>query len=332
MQFYCPSHRVELKAASSALACPHGCTYQVVEDIPRFVPSEAYAEAFGLQWRRFRKTQLDSYTGTTVSRDRLVRCLGGDLKVIEGRSVLEAGCGAGRFTEILSAVEADILSCDISLAVEAAMINRSERKVLPGEGRVTICQASILALPVLPQSFDYVVCLGVIQHTPDPATTIRALADCVKPGGTLVIDHYSREYDYPLPRQILRTVMLKFPPGLASRISIALSRALCFFHQLLWHQNTIAWRLRRLLRKVSPLVDYYDSYPQLPKSILGDWCVLDTHDTVTDVYKHLRSLDEVVADVRAAGLSVVAAAAGGNGVEIRATRAADPPQMSESAL
>lgn len=321
IQLYCPKHHVELKAAQSALVCPYGCSYPVVKDIPRFVPSEAYAEAFGLQWRRFRKTQLDSYTGTTVSRDRLVRCLGGDLKVIEGLSVLEAGCGAGRFTEILSTVGADILACDISLAVEAAIINRSERKVLPGEGRVTICQASILALPVLPQSFDYVICLGVIQHTPDPAATIRALADCVRPGGTLVIDHYSREYDYPLPRRIFRTAMLKLPPALASRVSIGLARALCLFHRLLWRPNPIAVRARYWLRKVSPLVDYYDSYPQLPKSILADWCVLDTHDTVTDVYKHLRSLEEIAADVRAAGLDIIAAAPGGNGVEIRASRA-----------
>lgn len=322
IHFFCPSHRAALIIGErqNVLECPQGCNYDIIDGIPRFVTSEAYAEAFGLQWRRFRKTQLDSYTGTTVSRDRLIRCLGGDLNVIEGRSVLEAGCGAGRFTEVLATVGADILACDISLAVEANMINRRERRALPGEDRVTICQASILALPVQPQSFDYVICLGVIQHTPDPATTIKALADCVKPGGTLVIDHYSREYDYPLPRRILRAAMLKLPPGHASRVSIGLSRALCFFHQLFWHPNTIVGRLRNWLRKVSPLVDYYESYPQLPRKILADWCVLDTHDTVTDAFKHLRSLDEVVADVRAAGLEIVAAAPGGNGVEIRATR------------
>lgn len=326
IQLFCPSHRTLLNAGErpNALVCPHGCNYDVVDGIPRFVASEAYAEAFGLQWRRFRKTQLDSYTGTSVSRDRLVRCLGGNLKAIEGRTVLEAGCGAGRFTEVLASVDTDILACDISLAVEANMMNRREHESLSGEGRVTICQASILALPVQPQSFDYVVCLGVIQHTPDPAITIKALADCVKPGGVLVIDHYSREYDYPLPRRILRTMMLKLPPALASRVSIGLSRVLCFVHRLLWHPNRIAGRLRNWLRKVSPLVDYYESYPQLPRSILADWCVLDTHDTVTDVFKHLRSLDEVVADVRAAGLEILAAAPGGNGVEIRATRLVQP--------
>src|SRR5689334_7080621 len=52
---------------STALGCPSGCRVPVVRGIPRFVPSEDYAAAFGWQWKRFRRSQLDSYTGTTIS-------------------------------------------------------------------------------------------------------------------------------------------------------------------------------------------------------------------------------------------------------------------------
>ncbi len=323
----CPAHQLALSPAPDAdeLACNSGCRFPVVGAIPRFVPARSYAAAFGLQWNRFRKTQLDSYTGTTVSRDRLARCLGGDLAIVRGKAVLEAGCGAGRFTEILWANGADVFAVDLSSAVDANLTNHREQVARGGreEGGYFVCQADILKLPVAPQSFDIVLSLGVIQHTPDPAATIRALAQCVAPGGLLVIDHYSHEYDHPPPRRRLRRALLRLPQPLASSLALNLSRGLLWLHRPFWRQGERSARIRRFLRQTSPLVDYYDSYSQLSRKILSDWCVLDTHDTVTDVFKHLRSVEEVSAMVRAAGMDIVHAAPGGNGVELRARPAAE---------
>jgi protein-L-isoaspartate O-methyltransferase len=78
-----------------------GCNRSAQTSRWRFVGSSNYASAFGLQWNRFQRTRLDSYTGTTISRDRLTGALGGSLDVVRDKSVLEAGCGAGRFTEVL---------------------------------------------------------------------------------------------------------------------------------------------------------------------------------------------------------------------------------------
>lgn len=315
----CPDHHTSLtpRPDGAALQCEHGCSFPVVNGVARFVPSESYASAFGLQWNLFRKTQLDSHTGTTISRDRMTRCVGGDLERLRGKDVLEAGCGAGRFSEILKQAGARLFSCDLSSAVDANMANHREQG---GEQPFFLCQADIRNVPAAKRSFDFVVCLGVIQHTPDPALTIQALAEYVKPGGELVIDHYSPVYDYPFPRKVVRTALLTLAPNRASQLALALSRGLCAFHRLFWRQGYVWSRIRQGLRHVSPLVDYYDSYSQLPKTILTDWCVLDTHDTVTDVFKHLRSVAEVSAFVRAAGLEVLSAEPGGNGVELRARR------------
>ena len=133
------------------LLCPSGCHFPVVNKIPRFVNSENYASAFGLQWKTFQETQLDSYTGTTISRDRLARCLGGCLNVARGKSVLEAGCGAGRFTEVLLSEGARVFAFDLSEAVEA---NYAYCKHRPD---YFVCQASILQIPALPSSFDIVL-------------------------------------------------------------------------------------------------------------------------------------------------------------------------------
>ena len=309
--------RAEVEAAKS-LTCPAGCDVPIVRGIPRFVPSDGYAAAFGWQWTHFRRSQLDSHTGTTISRDRLTRCVGGSLDIVRERSVLEAGCGAGRFTELLLDAGAHVFAVDLSAAVEA---NHENCRRPAG---YFVCQADIRTLPVAPQSFDVVLCLGVVQHTPEPEATLAALAGYVKPGGLLVIDHYSRDYPVTASRRVLRKLLLTLDAKRASSAAVGLSRALVPLHRALWSRRRGFGRLRKLLQRASPLVDYYDAYPQLGRELLSEWAVLDTHDTLTDRYKHLRSPEEIRDALVALGLRDVVVSVGGNGVEARA-RGRDAP-------
>ena len=295
-----------------ALACRFGCSVPVVRSIPRFVDSDDYAAAFGWQWKHFQRSQLDSHTGTSISRDRLTRCLGGSLDIVRGKSVLEAGCGAGRFTELLLEAGARVVAADLSSAVEANYANCGRN------ANYFVCQADIRALPVAPHAFDVVVCLGVIQHTPEPEQTITALASYVKPGGLLVIDHYSRDYPVTTPRRALRELLLRLPPERARRLALGTTRALLPVHRALWSRKRGFGRLRRYLGRVSPVVDYYEAYPQLGRELLSEWAVLDTHDTLTDRYKHLRGPEEIRDTLAALGMTDIEVAVGGNGVEARA--------------
>jgi 2-polyprenyl-3-methyl-5-hydroxy-6-metoxy-1,4-benzoquinol methylase len=300
-ELVCCTHRQSLATGdgkrvddSDVLRCPAGCAIPVVGGIPRFV-TDQYATAFGLQWNAFRKTQLDSYTGTTISRDRLARCLGGSLDVLQGKTVLEVGCGAGRFTEVMLAAGARVCACDLSNAVEANYANCSQAS------NYFVCQADVRQLPFAKQSFDFVVCLGVIQHTPNPEETMAELAKYIKPGASLVIDHYSYNYPSTRPRRVLRKLLLRLPPRMAKAAALAIGRLLLPFHKLSWSEKRGRWRLRRLLQKVSPLLDYYEAYPQLGRKLLAEWALLDTHDTLTDYYKHLRSVDEIEQCLTACG-------------------------------
>src|SRR5262245_19228883 len=182
----CATHHEQLGAdgggrwvnvTTQALRCARGCEIPVRLGIPRFVGSRNYSAAFGRQWKAFRRTQLDSFSGQPISRERLERVLGGSLDVVKIRTVLEAGCGAGRFTEQLLRAGARVFACDMSSAVEANHENCG------GNDNYFVCQADLLQLPVRQGSFDVVVCLGVIQHTPDPELTIAQLATYVRPGG-----------------------------------------------------------------------------------------------------------------------------------------------------
>ena len=300
-----------------ALTCAFGCNVPVAGGIPRFVPSDGYAAAFGWQWTHFQRSQLDSYTGTTISRDRLTRCLGGNLDVVRGKTVLEAGCGAGRFTEILLAAGARVFAADLSVAVQANYANCGDSP------DYFVCQADIRRLPVAAASFDVVICLGVVQHTPDPEETIAALAGYLKPGGLLTIDHYSDDYPVTPPRRVLRDLLLRMRPERARRVALGTARALVPVHRALWRRRRGFGRLRKYLGRVSPLVDYYDAYPELGTQLLSEWAVLDTHDTLTDQYKHLRKPNEIRAVLEQLGLADIEVERGGNGVEARARRARD---------
>lgn len=317
-ELQCLSHGQPLGTPGTGLAedaaelvCPQGCRVPIVKGIPRFVDSANYASNFGLQWNAFRRTQLDSYTGTTISSDRLSRCLGGSLDAVAGKTVLEVGCGAGRFTELMLAAGARVFACDLSVAVEANYEN------CHGGPDYFICQADARRVPVVPHSFDFVVCLGVIQHTPDPEETIAALATYVAPGGALVIDHYASSYSANFLQRKLRRLFIRLPPKIAKAAALGLSRALLPLHRLSWNPRPSIRRLRAGLRWHSPLVDYYDEYPELGDKLLADWSVLDTHDTLTDYYKHLRTAEEIEACLRSCGLVDIQVCYGGNGVEAR---------------
>jgi SAM-dependent methyltransferase len=302
-------HPCPLHESNSLLHCERGCSFPIVGRIPRFVSERHYATSFGLQWNIFRRSQLDSYTGTTISRDRLTRLLGGTLDIVRGQQVLEAGCGAGRFTEILLQAGAHVLACDLSNAVDANYANIGEQ---PG---YTVCEADIAAFPVLLESFDIVVCIGVAQHTPDPEATKATLCSHVKLGGLLVLDHYTYGYARTSSRRLLRSLLLRVSAPAAMQFCTTLGGMSLPIHRWLWQH----WRFtRERFLRLSLVVDYQDLYGQLSPEILRDWALLDTHDTLTDVYNHLRSTEEISQTLQECGMTRIETVYVGNGVEARA--------------
>ncbi len=316
LDWYCPTHGLALEAAATGLRCPAGHVYRTDGGVPRFVADEAYAQGFGLQWLRYARTQLDSHTGTTISRDRVHTALGEPLWTsLSNARVLEAGCGAGRFTEVLLERGAWVTSVDLSRAVEA---NQSNFGDCP---RHRVAQASILDLPFAPGGFDLVLCLGVVQHTPDPEATIAALFRQVRPGGWLVFDHYTFSLSrFTKTAPIFRAAFMRLAPETALRWSEALVRTLFPLHRAV---RGIPFA-QRILSRLSPVLTYFRAYPQLSDALQFEWALLDTHDSLTDRYKHLRTSAQLGTLLSDLGAVEVTAGPGGNGVQVRARRP-DPP-------
>lgn len=316
IKYICPRHRMPIKGPSEvSLSCESGCAYDIVSSIPRFVSADNYSAAFGDQWNRYRKTQLDSYSGSPITETRLRRCLGEDLwNGLKDMQVLEAGCGAGRFTEILLANGACVTSVDLSSAVEANQEN------FPQDERHRIAQADILDLPFAPQQFDIVMCLGVIQHTPDSEKAIAALYSHVKPGGWLVIDHYTYTLGYfTRTAPLFRFFMRRMSRGTTVAFTEKMVDLLLPLHKAVRKFRPAQTFLSRL----SPLVVYYQGLPELNDELQREWALLDTHDSLTDYYKRFRTKGQIRKTLEKLGLSAIWAEYGGNGVEARGQRPKD---------
>src|SRR5205823_9722602 len=140
--------------------------------------------SFSYEWQRFRHTQLDSDTGRSDMRDRLQASLNFQLEELAGKVVLDAGCGMGRFAEIVHAHRGVYVGIDYSFAIDAAFQNVGQ---LPD---VHLLQADIFDLPFADDTFDLVFSLGVLHHTPDPRRAFAQLPRVLKPGGRLSVTVY----------------------------------------------------------------------------------------------------------------------------------------------
>jgi SAM-dependent methyltransferase len=276
-----------------SLRC-HSCaaSFPVVDGVPRFVSAENYASSFGLQWNQFRRTQLDSYSGLPISRQRFLRYTGWTEADLRGALVLDVGCGAGRFTEVALSFGARVVAIDYSAAVDACRRNHD------GVRDLLVVQADIYNLPFRPGAFDRVYCLGVLQHTPDVEKAFRALPPMLKPGGALAVDVYPKLWtDWLWPKYWLRPVTRRMrPDALFASVRTAV--------RWLWPVSVAAGRVPavgRKLRYLIPVVNYEGIYP-LPPEQLKDWAVLDTFDMLAPAYDQPQAAETLESWLRSSGL------------------------------
>jgi SAM-dependent methyltransferase len=281
-----------------------------------------YAEGFGEQWNRWRLVQLDSHTGKPLSRTRLERGTGWDLDELRGERVLEIGCGAGRFTEVLAAAGAEVCAVDATSAVDAC------RRTVREAPNVHLLQADLLALPLEPGSFDRVLCYGVLQHMPDPRAAFHALVAQVRPGGLLAADVYRRpEYvDRWSSKYLWRPLTTRLPPR-------QLRRAVEWYVPRWLPIDTRLARVPRIGRFLVALVPCWNYAGLLPldREELVAWAVLDTYDALSPRYDHPQTLAAVHAWCDEAGVVDVDVRPGGNGILVNARRPEGPASRTSAA-
>lgn len=281
---------------TGALTCM-GCnnTYSIIRGIPRFVPNEDYAGSFGFQWNEFRCEQLDSDNGAGHSRQRVLSEVELTPEGLKCLRILEAGCGAGRFLEVVSESECEVVGVDISDAVEAAA------KTVEGRANAHVVQASIYELPFKSGAFDLCYSIGVLQHTPDAQQAATALPRVVKPGGRIAVTVYERKpWTLLNGKYLIRPLTKRLKPKVLL-VLVRVAVALLFpITELLFRIPVIG----RIFAFFIPICDYTNtrgfSLTQRYRSV-----VLDTFDMLSPAYDSPLTQSELEGALVAGGVKNV---------------------------
>lgn len=279
-----------------ALFC-RGCStqYPIVAGIPRFIGNGNYAGSFGYQWNIFRGEQIDSVNGTKLSANRVFSETGWDASWMKGKWILDAGCGAGRFMDVVAKTGANIVGLDISNAIDAAA------KTVSGYPNTHFVQASIFELPFKPGVFDAAYCIGVIQHTPDPARAIKSLPIHLKPAGKLALTIYERrKFTLLYSKYLLRPITKRLPQS----VLLGLIRATM---PVLFPLTEILFRIPvfgRLFKFVIPIANYVDE-PALDIRQRYKWAIMDTFDMLAPAFDSPQTQSEAEAALSSTGVKDV---------------------------
>ncbi len=108
---------------------------------------------------------------------------------LAGQRVLDVGCGGGLLAESLAQAGSDVTGIDLS----RSLLTTAELHALESGVAVRYREISAEALAEeVPGSFDVVTCMEMLEHVPDPASVIGALARLVRPGGSIVVSTLNR--------------------------------------------------------------------------------------------------------------------------------------------
>jgi len=108
---------------------------------------------------------------------------------LDGKRIVDVGCGGGILAEALAARGADVLGIDLG---EKALGVAKLHKLESGTNVTYRCVAAEELAHESPAAFDIVCCMEMVEHVPDPASTVAACAGLVKPGGTVVFSTINR--------------------------------------------------------------------------------------------------------------------------------------------
>jgi SAM-dependent methyltransferase len=209
------------------------------------------------------------------------------------RLVLDVGTGSGRHSLQAARLGARVVAVDLGRSIDVA------RRNLPPDA-LTV-QADAERLPFDPQSFDFVMSIGVLHHLPDTERALRAIVPFARSGGRVHV------YLYWIPERAGHRAVLRLVTAarrLTVRLPHRLLHALCYplsavlFILVVLPHRALRRRPRgRRLSDAMPLKTYAD----YPFGVL----VNDQFDRFSAPLEHRYRRDEVETMLRRSGLEDV---------------------------
>jgi len=131
------------------------------------------------------------------------------LAPLAGKSALDIGCGGGILAEAMAKRGARVTGIDLSeKALKVAQLHLLESKIAVAYEAIS---AEDLAARS-PGAYDVVTCMELLEHVPDPASTVRACARLARPGGHVFFSTINRNLKSYLFAVIGAEYLLKLLP------------------------------------------------------------------------------------------------------------------------
>jgi len=212
------------------------------------------ARAFGYEWNTYRVTppeeDLITFFWLTGADPNLYDKLSlkdvfsfyptaADVQKVDGsqltgKTVLDVGCGMGKYLAVASAYAETVVGLDLSDALVRA------RSVVKDRPNVHLVQGNILQPPLKKAFADFVYSVGVLHHTPDTHAAFLASASLVAPSGRLAVWLYPKEKEpnpyadriHRIQDELIRPITCRMPPrmlrvfaGILGRLTFVRDRA-----------------------------------------------------------------------------------------------------------
>jgi len=112
-----------------------------------------------------------------------------ELAGMEGKTVVDVGCGGGILSESMAASGANVTGIDLSeKALKVAKLHLLESGQQVDYRKITVESLA----QEKPQHFDIVTCMEMLEHVPDPMSVIKSCSELVKPGGWVFFSTINR--------------------------------------------------------------------------------------------------------------------------------------------
>jgi SAM-dependent methyltransferase len=185
-----------------------GRVYPIVDGIPRMLPDSAdefadMMEGFGIprHTRRENKSHLEQFRqlhdatrqastfeslhysspGFDENCRFFENATGYSSRQLSGKTVLDAGCGTGRFMEVAASMGAHVVGIDLSRSVDRAY---RDTRFKP---QTDFIQGDVMNPPLRSESFDALYSIDVLNHTPDTRQAFQSISQLLRPGGRAAI-------------------------------------------------------------------------------------------------------------------------------------------------
>ena len=107
---------------------------------------------------------------------------------LEGKKVLDVGCGGGILTESMARCNADVKGIDMG----KAPLSIAKLHALEEGHEIEYEQITVEELAAGDISYDIVTCMEMLEHVPSPSSIINACATLTKPGGSIYFSTINR--------------------------------------------------------------------------------------------------------------------------------------------